>query len=50
MSLDIPRQYIDVLVPIELPGTETVFIAYDLLTHRVYCVLVNMHVIFVIRV
>lgn len=35
MSLDFPGQYIDVLLPIELPGTETVFIAYDLLTHRV---------------
>ena len=38
MSLDIVGQYIDVLVPIELPGIETVFIAYDVIFHRVHCV------------
>ena len=36
MSLDIIDQYIDVLVPIDLLGTETVFIAYDLVDHRVH--------------
>ena len=35
MSLDTSGQYIDVLVPIELHGTETVFVAYDVLVHRV---------------
>lgn len=35
MSLDIRGQYIDVLMPIELPGTESVFIAYDQVEHRV---------------
>ena len=37
ISLDISGQFIDVLIPIELTGTETVFIAYDLLYHRVIC-------------
>ena len=43
MSLDISGQYIDVLVPIELHGTETVFIAYDRVIHRVclYHVTIN---------
>ena len=36
MSLDIIDQYIDVLVPINLHGTETVFIAYDQVDHRVH--------------
>ena len=35
ISLDITGQFIDILIPIELTGTETVFIAYDLLYHRV---------------
>ena len=35
MSLDISGRYIDVLVPIELHGTETVFIAYDQVVNRV---------------
>ena len=35
ISLDISGQFIDVLVPIELHGTETVFVAYDVLNHRV---------------
>ena len=50
MSLDILGQYIDVLVPIELPGTETVFIAYDLLTHRVHSTKHACHFVFVICV
>ena len=37
MSLDISGQYIDVLMPIHLPGTESVFIAYDQVDHRVHC-------------
>ena len=35
MSLDISGQYIDVLMPIELNRTESVFIAYDQVDHRV---------------
>ena len=35
ISLDISGQFIDVLVPIELHGTETVSVAYDVLNHRV---------------
>ena len=37
MSLDISGQYIDVLMPIHLNGTESVFIAYDQVDHRVHC-------------
>ena len=36
MSLDTIGQYIDVLVPINLRGTESVFIAYDQVDHRVH--------------
>ena len=35
MSLDITGQYIDILMPIDLNETETVFIAYDQVDHRV---------------
>lgn len=35
MSLDISGQFIDTLLPIELPGSETVFVAYDLIHLRV---------------
>ena len=35
ISLDISGQYIDVLMPIHIPGTESVFIAYDQVDHRV---------------
>jgi hypothetical protein len=36
MSLDVIGQYIDVLVPIDIRGTESVFIAYDQVDHRVH--------------
>ncbi len=36
MSLDVVGQYIDVLVPIDIPGTKSVFIAYDQVDHRVH--------------
>ena len=36
ISLDISGQYIDVLMPIHLPRTESVFIAYDQVDHRVH--------------
>ena len=36
ISLDISGQYIDVLIPIHLPGTESPFIAYDQVDHRVH--------------